>query len=135
MLARITFALLFTRSHLNIPSSLRGLFLLRHLIFALACILAASSLVVEKWSDTDFLYAYKINPGPLIAHRDLVYYECWRKDPTTGVVVNVSTSLPEFQGKVPLPLGWIRGNIALHYKRFTPVDEGRSTYYETLQQV
>lgn len=89
---------------------------------------------MEKWSDTDFLYAYKIDPGPLVSKRDLVYYEGWRKDPSTGVVVNVSASLPEYEARVPLPKGWTRGQIYLHYKRFTPVDGGKSTFYETLQQ-
>lgn len=33
---------------------------------------APHAVVLEKWSDNDFLYAYRINPGPLLSYRDLV---------------------------------------------------------------
>eukprot|EP00051_Salpingoeca_urceolata_P000833 m.36485 g.36485 ORF g.36485 m.36485 type:complete len:229 (-) comp11022_c0_seq2:381-1067(-) len=89
--------------------------------------------VVDSWSNQDFCYNYKINPGFPLAKRDMVYYEGWRKDAATGVVVNVSGFVPELEAATPLEPGWVRSRIHLHYKRFTPVDGG--TKYETLQQI
>ncbi len=71
----------------------------------------------------------------MVSRRELIYYEAWRKDPATGIVVNASMTLPEMEHHVERKSGWVRSNIHFHYKRFTPVDDGKSTYYETIQQV
>lgn len=92
--------------------------------------------VVEKWSEEDVCYAYRIDPGPMIGKRDMIYYEGWRTDPTTGVVVNVSASMPALEASVPLPKSWVRAVIGFHYKRFTPMPgSNETTLYETIQQM
>ena len=90
--------------------------------------------VVHQWTDSDLLYDYKINPSLVLSNRDMIYYEGWRTR-DGGVVENVSSSLPKYEALVPLPKGWVRCRIHVHYKRFTPIDGGKSTKYETLQQI
>jgi len=80
--------------------------------------------VLHRWSEKDFLYHYIIDPGAGLQCRDMVYYEGWRD--RDGCVVNVGASM--FESCVPALPNSIRMRLSLHYKLFTPLDDGRTLY-------
>lgn len=89
---------------------------------------------LHQWTDHDAAYAYTYRvPG--CCNRKMAFYEGWRTEPNTGAVTKVSQSLPVLEALSPLRFTEVRSRLCFCFQRFTPVDNGRSTFYENVIQL